>query len=130
MGVYINMIKKNLIMGIALIMCVWIFTGCSSSHNIPNGEYVAADVELRNFNFRPEGNTSDNFWHIKGDNADLYVSGSRTYKCKIIMEDDKLYFGGRTWFDMFSWKEQGAVFKYEVRYDQSTKSIYVYIEYK
>lgn len=117
--------KKNLIMGVTLIMCLWFFTGCGSSHNIPNGEYVPTDVEMSHFNLRPEGNTIDYFWRIKGGNADFYVSGAHTYKCKIIVKEGKMYFEGRTWFDIFSWRELGVVFKYEIRYDESTKSITV-----
>lgn len=119
---------KKLIMEIVLIVCILFFTGCASSHNIPNGEYAATDVEMRHFTLRPEGDTTDYFWRIKGENADFYVSGSHTYRCKIIVEEGKFYFEGRKWFDILSWRELGVVFKYEIRYDESTKSITVITE--
>lgn len=115
--------KKYLIIGIVLVIFLFSLTGCVFSTKIPNGEYVATDGELKNFVFRPEGNTSDFFWRIKGDKADFYVSGFHTYKCKIIEEEDKLYFEGMIWSDIFSQNEYGKVFKYEILYDESLKKI-------
>ncbi len=118
------MLKQKLIITF-LVLIVMLLSSCSSQTLIPNGEYINTGNDNL-YVLRPEDNQLDFFWDISGDRANYYSSGALIYKCSIVEEADKLFFVGETWYDLFSARELGKSFKYEVIYDESTQSITVF----
>jgi len=111
--------KKILIIGIigvVIISFLWLFFTSKPNHDIPMGEYIEINYGTETYALRGD-NGYDYFWVIKKDTAIYYASGVLTYKCDIIIEDDQIYFKGKTWFDLIFWQEKGEVFMYEITYD-------------
>lgn len=98
--------------------------GCQNKGYIPDGKY--AETLGSNVFMRHEGDSRIEFyWEIDGDKAEYYASAALVYKCNVLEKDGKIYFEGYTWKNMFSSVESGAVFEYEVLYDETTQSITV-----
>ena len=103
----------------AVLVACFMF-GCYQPGPIPDGEYGWITPE--NNVFQKDYN-SEAYWRVEGNKGRYYLSGSLQYKCNIIEEKEKIYFEGYEWTEIIGCSNAGKVFKYEVQYDEETKSI-------
>lgn len=116
---------------ILIAICLGGLLGCHKDEEgvIPNGVYgvyFESGSETRNTFVLYEGeqNLYNSYcWAIEGNTAQRWVSGSIEYKAKIIIENEKVYFEGYTWKDKLLLREFGSTAKYEVVYDEKSKSL-------
>ena len=103
----------------AVLVACFMF-GCYQPGPIPDGYYL----ETPGSNcFIYQEDHSEYYWEVKGNKAKYYASNSLMFKCNIIEENDKIYFEGYEWLEIIGCMRLGEVFKYEVQYDEETKSI-------
>lgn len=111
---------------ILLVLCmIFGFGGCSKSGPIPDGEYVWRGEEMSN-TFVLSENEHHNigyYWDINGNTAQRWVSSYVDYKADIVVENNKIYFNGFKWNDIFSSTENGSTTRYEVIYNEELKTI-------
>jgi hypothetical protein len=105
-----------LVSGFLLLAAGALLQGCRVSHGIPNGKYVFCN-DSGEFT---AGENYDYFWRIKGNKANYHASGDPIYECKIVMEDDRIYFE-------FAGKGYRDAFKNEAKYDETTKILTVHM---
>ncbi len=108
---------------VTTILCAFLclFCACGKEGYIPDGKY--ADRLTDTYVLYEGEDLIEFYWEIEGNKAEYYASRALTYKCNIVEENEVLYFEGYTWKSLFSSKEQGAVFKYRIVYDEENKSI-------
>jgi len=119
-------VVKIWISSIMIALCLGGFVGCRKDEEgvIPHGVYLLQDFATPNKFVLHEGEFHvDHYWQIKGNTVQQVISGSVEYKAKVITENEKIYFEGYTWKDKLLSRECGSNTKYEVIYDEKTKSI-------
>ena len=109
-------------MSVAVLLCG---SACKEKNGpIPNGIYFwTGENQPRCYMWSEGKNPHGDYWEIKGDSAQHWVSGYTDYKSKIVSKDDKIFLEGYTWKEMFSRHEHGSDTKYEVIYDETVKSL-------
>ncbi len=111
---------------LCLCMCVSL-VGCKKTCPIPDGNYSCSNQNSDVYVFTENSIRTSYGWIIDGDTAEEWVSSYCNYKAKIVEKDGKLYFEGYTWKEprlgSCDTIEFGNNTKYEVVYDETTKSI-------
>jgi len=124
--------KKRLKIIYLIIVGIICFVGlvcCKKTGPIPNGYYCWSNEGENIYKFTDSDIRTTFGWEIKGNTAQRWTSGSVDYKAKIKERDNKIYFEGYKWKDLFSTVQSGTETIYEVIYNNSeTKIIFILVE--
>lgn len=111
-----NKLKITILICLFMIIAIAsTFTGCTPSHDIPEGIYAPGKLEDTGYIYHLNTNDDAHFEHfvqIKGNYAYIFVSGLSD-KYKIIQKENTLYLQDT----------QDDKIKYEILYDSNEKTL-------
>lgn len=110
---------KAISFGITILFACFML-GCYQPGPIPDGKYGGLGPDKNIFQ---KDYDSEVYWLVEGNKGSYYLSGILKYKCNIMEENEKIYFEGYEWTEIIGCSNAGKIFKYEVLYDETSKSI-------